>query len=317
MFGNAHIYVVGGGAIGMALAASLGIDGRKVTVVRTSGSTFEAGSVTVAVEYGPAKWVSVPVEMVPLSHLGDIGHGIFAVTAKATANGVIAAELRKRNAHDPIVIMQNGLGVEAPFINSGFDDVYRCILYATSQEEGKGRYRFRSVSASPIGVVNGKRQSLDDIMQLLNTPKFPFRTEERIDGEAWRKTIMNAVFNSVCPLLDVDNGIFIRDHRMAAIAVEMIREILKVTERLGFDFQEDELLEQLLLISRRSDGQLISTLQDLKKGNETEIEFLNLEIARIAESLSPAVRVDRTKLLGELVSTKSGAQPYEITGVAG
>jgi 2-dehydropantoate 2-reductase len=59
------------------------------------------------------------------------------------------------------------------------------------------------------------------------------------------------------------------------------------------------------MISKNPDGQLISTLQDLKNGNETEIDFLNLEIARIAEEMTPKIAVGRTKILGELISIKS------------
>ncbi|HUX52180.1 MAG TPA: ketopantoate reductase C-terminal domain-containing protein [Spirochaetia bacterium] len=317
MFENADIFVIGGGAIGMALAATLVDEGRKVTVVRTRVNAQPIGNCGVAVEYGEGETVSAPLDMARLSDLWNLGDGIFVITTKATANSFIAAELTRRLARGPIVVMQNGLSVETPFVDSGFTDVHRCILYATSQETDDGRFRFRPVAASPVGAVRGNPAIVGDVVNHLNTARFPFRMEERIEGEVWRKTIMNAVFNSVCPLLDVDNGIFHRDQQVAAIAIDLIREMMQVTERLGFSFTEGELLEQLLLISRRSDGQLISTLQDLKKGNETEIEFLNLEIARIAESLSPAIQVDKTKLLGQLVRIKSIATEHNSAGVAG
>jgi len=317
MIESADIFVIGGGAIGMALAATLVDEGRKVTVVRTRVNAQPIGSCNVAVEYGEGETVTATLEMARMADLATLSDGIFVIATKAIANSFIAAELTRRQARGPIVVMQNGLGVETPFVDSGFTDVYRCILYATSQEIDDGRFRFRPVAASPVGAVSVNHAMLGNVVNHLNTVRFPFRMEERIEGEVWRKTIMNAVFNSVCPLLDTDNGIFHRDHQVAAIAIDLIREMMQVTERLGFGFTEGELLEQLLLISRRSDGQLISTLQDLKKGNETEIEFLNLEIARIAESLSPAIQVDKTKLLGQLVRIKSIAAEHNSAGVAG
>ena len=64
-------------------------------------------------------------------------------------------------------------------------------------------------------------------------------------------------------------------------------------------------MEQILLISKRSDGQLISTLQDIRIGRQTEIEFLNLEIARVAASMQPSIDLPRVEFLGKMIVAKS------------
>ncbi len=64
-------------------------------------------------------------------------------------------------------------------------------------------------------------------------------------------------------------------------------------------------------ISEASDGQLISTLQDIRIGRPTEIEFLNLEIVHVAASLQPKVYLPRTELLGKMILAKS-LQPREV-----
>ena len=46
---------------------------------------------------------------------------------------------------------------------------------------------------------------------------FPFRTEEQIERKVWKKAILNAVFNSICPLLGIDNGIFVCDANFTRI----------------------------------------------------------------------------------------------------
>lgn len=61
----------------------------------------------------------------------------------------------------------------------------------------------------------------------------------------------------------------------------------------------------MLAISRSSDGQLISTLQDINNKRPTEIDMLNLEIVGIAEKLSAENLVTETRLLGELTAIKS------------
>lgn len=73
--------------------------------------------------------------------------------------------------------------------------------------------------------------------------------------------------------------------------------------KLKVNLTQVEIMEQLLAISKRSDGQLISTLQDIQAGRKTEIESLNLEIARIAASMQ--VKVPKTELLGKMILAKS------------
>jgi 2-dehydropantoate 2-reductase len=313
-FTSEKIYILGVGAIGMALAVNLLRNGRSVAAVRTSNSNYSGEAVQVSVECDQSLTIEAPLEMVSLSKLDRLGAGTIVITAKATANRFLASELRDKKSSGPIIIMQNGIGVESPFIDAGFPDIYRCVLYATSQEQQENFFRFRSVAASPIGTVIGDTQKLSRLVTQLNTPKFQFRVEERIKEEIWKKAIMNAVFNSVCPLLEVDNGIFCRDKMVATIALEIIEETVQVTKRIGLDLETKGLMEQLLKISERSDGQLISTLQDLKNGNETEIEFLNLEIARTAAELTPKMAVVKTKILGELISIKSRLKRSQDAG---
>ena len=68
--------------------------------------------------------------------------------------------------------------------------------------------------------------------------------------------------------------------------------------------RETELMEQIMLISKGS-NQLISTLQDIRSGRQTEIDFLNLEMARVADSMHPRLRLPKIELLGKMILAKS------------
>jgi 2-dehydropantoate 2-reductase len=302
------VYVLGAGAIGFPLAAYLANAGRAVVAVRTSRSDVPKGTVTVTVQNGPQE-LHIPLEMVSLSQLDQI-EGTIVVAAKAYANATIAAELVRKRASGPVVIMQNGVGVEQPFLDAQFPTIYRCVLYITSQTVVENRFTVRPVTASPIGAVVGDEAGLAHCVELLSTEGFPFRAEPHIQREVWKKAIANVAFNSICPLLDVDNGVFARDAAAADLARELVRECVTVTERLNLGLTEHELMEQIMLISRRSDGQLISTLQDIRAGRETEIASLNLEIARLAASLEPGLHLPRVDLLGQLIAVKAAQQRH-------
>jgi 2-dehydropantoate 2-reductase len=297
------IYVLGAGAIGLPLAAFLAGAGRSVVAVRTSRADVPRGTVTVTLRNG-AERTSAPVETVSLERMGRLD-GIVVVTAKAYANDAIARELASRAATGPVVLLQNGIGVEQPFLDAGVARLYRCVLYVTSQATAEHDYSVRAVAASPVGVVAGTEAELERCVTALDTASIPLRAEVNIEREVWKKAIINAVFNSVCPLLEADNGIFARDAVMADLARDLVRECVSLTDRLGLGLGEGELMEQLLLISRRSDGQLISTLQDIRAGRSTEIAFLNAAIARAASALQPNLSLPRVALLGQLVEARA------------
>lgn len=306
MTGTPTIYVVGAGSIGMPLAALLAARGAAVVAVRTSREGMAPTVVEPVVELADGQSITARVETVSLSELTTMADGIVALTAKATANAAIAARLKRLCPALPLVLMQNGVHVERAFLEAGFTNLYRCVLYATGQPApGGGGYRFREVAESPIGAVNGDPATARALAAQLTTPGFRFRDEADIERQVWKKAIVNAAFNSICPLANADNGVFHRDPTLATLAETILAEAGEVAARLGITFAPGELMEQLLLISRRADGQLISTLQDLNHGKETEIEFLNLEIARVGASLTPPVTTPVTRALGELIAARS------------
>jgi 2-dehydropantoate 2-reductase len=300
------IYVLGCGAIGLTLAACLVNAGRNVVAVRTSKSDVAPGEINITVR-GAERELKVLVETISLVRLKMLD-GIAVVTTKSYANKAIATTLVKKGFSGPIVILQNGLGVENPFIESGFTGIYRCVLYATAQIISENEVTFRSIASCPIGIVQGNKIDLAKCVNLLMASHFPFHAEDNIQHDIWKKAIINSVFNSICPLLEVDNGIFVRDEKVAQLAKEIVGECLVLAEAKGVSLAEPELMEQILRISNGSAGVLISTLQDIRNGRETEIESLNLEMAQMTSFIKPQIALTRTEFLGKMVLAKSKCQ---------
>jgi 2-dehydropantoate 2-reductase len=302
MHNQETIYILGSGAVGFPLAAYLTNAGRNVVAVRTSRSDVPKSTISVTVQDG-ANRVTAPIETISLSNLTNLG-GTLVITTKSYTNQAIALLLKQRKATGPLVIMQNGVGVERPFLDAGFTVVCRCVLYVTSQPTSEFQFSFRPIVASPIGIIEGPQAELAKCVDQLNTDAFPFRVETNIQKEIWKKAIINSVFNSICPLLDVDNGIFARAEATANLAQQLVKECITLTDRLDIGLSESEVMQQIMRISTES-KQLISTLQDIRNGRQTEIESLNLEIARLAASQQPPLYLPQTELLGKIILAKS------------
>lgn len=295
-----NIFVLGCGAIGLALSAFLAGEGRNVLAVRTSGARLATDRTTITVN-GPESILKTSVSSAPLSSLPAL-EGMVVVTAKAHANCKIASALREKKFSGPIVLMQNGIGVETPFVELQFDRIFRCVLYVTCEITSENEVRFRPVAPSPLGAAQGCETDQAACVRALSTAGFPLRYESFIEKEIWKKTIINSVFNSICPLLNVDNGIFARDETAATLAGEIVEECLALAHARNLPLTHPEIMEQILRISKNSDGVLISTLQDIRKGRETEIEFLNLALVRIASLAIPPVPLGKTAFLGKMVA---------------
>lgn len=295
--------MLGGGAIGLPLAACLTQAGRRAVAVRTSRRDVPKSTVTITVRTGEGS-LSVPVETISLSRLTEFD-GTIVVATKSYANKEIARALEDKSATGPLVVMQNGMGVEQPFLDANFSPIYRCVLFFTSEAVSEYEFITRPVAASPIGVVRGGAAGLAACVEELTTTAFPFRPEANIQETIWRKAIINAVFNSICPLLDADNGVFAQDEEVAGLAREVVHECVTLAQRLHMTLDERELMKQIVRISETSAGIPISTLQDIRRGRPTEIEFLNLEMVRLAAALQPPVELPRTELLGKMISAKA------------
>ncbi|WP_460907738.1 ketopantoate reductase family protein [Spirosoma areae] len=299
------IYIVGVGAIGMTLAVLLKLSGKQVMLLRgRQGRAPETEETSIIVDCsdGTALTASIPIRT--LEQIERL-NGIVLLTSKTFGNRELARRLSGKTGESPLVLLQNGLGIEEPFLEAGFEELYRCVLLATCQVQAPHRVRYKPVAASPIGLIRGHESRLAELVEQLSTAPFPFRAEGAIQQTIWEKVITNCVFNAICPLLGTDNGIFHRDNSALVLGRQIIDECVAVAGVVGIVLNREEVEGRLLQISQRSDGQLISTLVDINNGRETEIESLNLAVARLAHRLGRPELASRTRLLGELTRLKS------------
>lgn len=293
------IYIIGNGVIAKALAVTLSLNNRNVVILRGGVDSLPAISENIEVEFGN-QLLQSQITISTISNYKKLD-GIILLANKSFGNKALAEKLLGKTGNSPIVFLQNGLHVENSFIELGYADIYRCALFATSEAISDTKVRFKPVAPSPIGVVKGSSEALQAVVDAINTDIFSFRMEEEIQTVIWKKVICNCAFNSICPLLEIDNGVFHRNEVALDMAKQVISECLAVAHTYKVQLSFEEVLENLLSLSRLSDGQRISTYQDILNKRETEIETLNFAIAKVAGDIPVPV----TSLLGKLAKLKS------------
>lgn len=300
---SSGMFILGGGAIGFSLAAHLNSSGKSAEVLRINHSAVGVIQ-NVSVKSGDGYILEQSVTSKPLSSISSI-KGLVIITAKANANEYLAGVLSKNSSAIDLVLMQNGIGVERSFLNKDFRSVSRCVVYITAEKVEEGSYTARMVKPSPIGLLEGVHEKTTDIAGTISTKTLCFYNEPNIQHEIWKKGIINTVFNSICPLLDTDNGIFYRDKTVMALAKSVVKECIPVANRAGIEISTKEIIEEIIAISKMSAGQLISTLQDIRAHRETEMNYFNLEICRLAKEMKMQTDLSLTRMLGALAIKKA------------
>ena len=162
---NHKVYIIGSGAIGKTLAVFLKQEGKEVVMVRGSVDNQPVSQNIISVR-DQNNWIFTEcITTTTFSNLQEI-NGVILITAKTFANADIAEKLTGIPGDFSIVLLQNGLNIEKPF--EVFKNVYRGVLFSTSQIMDNGEVRFKTVSASPIGNSNGETHALEQLIEYIN-----------------------------------------------------------------------------------------------------------------------------------------------------
>lgn len=231
--------------------------------------------------------------------------GLVLVAAKAFANAELARRLAAIEGDLALLVVQNGLEVELPFVQQLSGDVYRGVLFTACELGDDGLVELRPARPMALGLVRGVEGSAPALAERLQNALFPISPVDAIEPVVWAKTIVNCAFNSICPLIDADNGVFVRDDRAMTLATKVVTEGVAVASGHGIELAAADLLAIVEQISRTSGGRPISTLQDIRRGRPTEIESLNMALARKADSLGQPELATLTGSLGSLVALRA------------
>ena len=123
------IYIIGAGAIGKALAVFLTLEGKKVIILRGSIDDRSHFFETIEIETDSETTVSAKVEISTISNY-PVLIGLIVLTNKSFGNKSLAEKLKSKITDSPIILLQNGLNVEQPFIDNHFRQIYRCVLFS-------------------------------------------------------------------------------------------------------------------------------------------------------------------------------------------
>jgi len=278
------VFVLGAGAIGSLYGALLSkgkdvtlvgnkahveaIRGRGLQLIGEINQTFNVNADTKIREIPP--------------------HTLILLTTKAQDSAKAVNQIKRSLKRDTIIlVLQNGLGNEEKvkeLVNNKVQ-VLRGLTTMAAEFLEPGKIRVWKGE-----TVIGDSETASEIASLFNSCGLETRVSKKMEGEVWKKLVLNCIVNPLTAIFHVRNNKIVSEN-LRWIRREVARECIEVAKAEGVNLEiETEELDRKIL----SYTNLSSMCQDILKKKRTEIDFLNGKIVELGRKHGIQTPVNQT-----------------------
>ncbi len=289
--------IIGAGAIGIAIGASLLDSGCNVSYLATGETKraideggihrtglfgaldFPAGSVTTYETY----------ESLPENRFDYI-----IVSAKTMANDEISKALSKRadvfRPFGKLVIMQNGWGNDVPYLRYFSKEQVYSARIITGFRRIQRNVSEVTVYTAPIllGSLYGCEEApMKPLAEAINKGNPPCETTMEVGKALWAKMLYNCTLNPLGAILQMTYGRLTEAKETVWIMNDLIDEIFAVMKASGYEtfWSTPEAYQEVFYSKLVPDtyDHRSSTLQDIERKKKTEIDTLTGTILKLGK----------------------------------
>ena len=124
------------------------------------------------------------------------------------------------------------------------------------------------------------------IQDCFNNSNIPYKIDEDMIKGLWFKFMCNVGENLTCALLKIPFGAFRNSQHANEIRRAAMREVIAIAQEKGIDIGEEEYKEPEKYLSKIPFNNRPSTLQDLDKGRQTEVDMFAGTVIRMGKELN-------------------------------
>ena len=284
-----RVAVVGAGAMGGILGATLAEGGADVTLVDVAQTVVDQiDRHGISIERGgETRVVRVPATLDPHG-VGVVDAVVFFVKCYHSA---AAAELARPLVGPSTLVatLQNGWG-NGDVLAGHFpaEQIVIGVTYHSGTLAGPGRVRHTNLSDAPTFVGPFTGEDVGQAESLAGAIRSGgFRAEARRDirTEIWKKLVLNSCALPTSALTRSTAGRLTNVSSMRALVDGLIHETVAVGRANGFEIDEEERLESVHATLVAAGEGKASMLQDVEAERRTEIDVINGAVVRVADEL--------------------------------
>lgn len=185
------------------------------------------------------------------------------------------------------VTLQNGLG-NIDIINESIGP--KNVLAGTTAHGatmiGPGKIRHAGAGKTKIGELSG--ETTDRIIQIaaiFNEAGIETTVSDNVIGLVWDKLLINVGINGLTAITRIENGRLLNYPEIEQLLELAVKEAMKVAESKGIKLSVLDPVRHTKDICKATATNKSSMLQDVIKGNITEIEMINGAIVKEGKSM--------------------------------
>jgi 2-dehydropantoate 2-reductase len=145
-----------------------------------------------------------------------------------------------------------------------------------------GRVRVSGIGKTVIGSdMNPIGAAM--LARVFSKAEIPVSTSNDIVREIWAKAVVSACINAITAVLRVPNGKLLDNQTLSRFIREICQECVKVACSEGIQLSSLSVYARVRAVARDTSRNLSSMLQDVERGNRTEIDQINGAFCRIGE----------------------------------
>ncbi len=204
-----------------------------------------------------------------------------------------------------VVVLQNGIGNED--IVKQYCLPEKIIRAVTSNgvileqpgkiiHTGKGISKIGFPFVSNLNLDNmsseGDRRDLNYLIELLNISGLETVYVGDIIKESWEKVFINIGINAFGALTRLKNGELLQNEKLKFLMGEAVKEAIGVAELKKINLSNADYLGIMYGVAEKTSENKNSMLQDVLKGKNTEIDYINGRIVKYAQELGIKVPIN-------------------------
>jgi 2-dehydropantoate 2-reductase len=186
--------------------------------------------------------------------------------------------------------LQNGVdNVERIRAVAGFEALPTVVYVAAALPE-PGRIKHSGGGR----LVLGPGAASQRLAQLCAPANVPCVISQNIEGDLWKKLVLNCAGNAPTAIGRCSYGHIARHAPTREVLLAAAREVSQVARAAGVQLPDQDFAAQALKFAENVGDATSSTAQDLQRGKRTEIDSLNGYVARRGAQLGVPTPVNHT-----------------------
>ena len=266
------ITIIGPGAIGLLLASSLEeLNDVSILVKKKHYDTLNKKGLWIKKGKNKRK-----IKANIITEMGDSEVVIIAVKSYDLQETTKIL----RTFEGKIIICQNGLEM-LDYNPRNSNDILAIVTSVGAVSLELGITEFMGTGNTVIGNLNGTDNRTWNLENIFTEKYFRILPVKNIIKHIWLKATINSAINPIASFYSLRNG-RLSEEKYWNLVEELLKESMKIAKANNIEFPESP-LEAAKMIVDKTPNNLCSMLQDLKKGQRTEIEEINGIIIKIGK----------------------------------